>query len=118
MNNIKSINNRKNISSIKTGKKEQMMRKPLPFNMNFWKKDKIESSLPNCDQNREMLINKYHQSPIVLNRPFKKEVIRFHNKKKLEPNNNNDNQVKNFFTYLKKNPLDDGSYDLHKANWM
>ena len=113
MNNIKSINNRSKISGIKSGKREQMMRKPLPFNMNFWKKN--GSILPNSDQNREILINKYHQSPIILNRPFKKEVIRFHNKNRnsIEMNNKKDN----YFLYLKKDPLDDGSFDLHKAKW-
>ena len=111
MNNIKSINNRRNNSGIKSGKREQMMRKPLPFNMNFWKKN--GSVLPNSDQNRELLINKYHHSPIILNRPFKKEVIRFHNKNSPAPQS----KKYNYFQYLKDDPLDDGSYDLHKAKW-
>jgi len=113
MNNFKSIINPKKNSGVKSGKRIQMMRKPLPFNMQFWKKN--GSSLPNSDQNRENLINQNHHSPIILNKPFKKEVIRFHNK------NASDIQINkkknNFFLYLKNNPLDDGSYDLHKANW-
>lgn len=100
-------------TGTKSGKRIQMMRKPLPFNMNFWKNN--GSPLPNSDQNRENLINKNHHSPIVLNRPFNKEVIRFHNKnsKVLEK----PKYKVNFSEYLKRSPLDDGSYDLHKANW-
>ena len=110
MNNLKviGINPRKN-NGAKSGKRIQMMRKPLPFNMNFWKNN--GSPLPNSDQNRENIINKYHHSPIILSRPFKKEVIRFHNK------NSSINIKNNYNLYLKKNPFDDGSYDLHKANW-
>ena len=110
MNNLKVIgfNPRKN-NGAKSGKRIQMMRKPLPFNMNFWKNN--GSPLPNSDQNRENIINKYHHSPIILSRPFKKEVIRFHNK------NSSINIKNNYNLYLKKNPFDDGSYDLHKANW-
>jgi len=104
------INNLKKNNGSKSGKRLQMMRKPLPFNMNFWKNN--GSPLPNSDQNRENIINKYHHSPIILNRPFKKQVIRFHNK-----NSNLQNNKNNYFSYLKKNPFDDGSYDLHKANW-
>ena len=105
------INNIRKNSGAKSGKRIQMMRKPLPFNMNFWKNS--GSALPNSDKNREKIINQYHHSPIILNRPFKKEVIRFHNKNSQNlPNNKN-----NYFLYLKKNPFDDGSYDLHKANW-
>ena len=112
MNNLKvlGVNPRKN-NGAKSGKRIQMMRKPLPFNMNFWKNN--GSPLPNSDQNRENLINKYHHSPIILSRPFKKEVIRFHNKNK----NSSVNIKNNYNLYLKKNPFDDGSYDLHKANW-
>ena len=113
MNNLKvlGINNKRKNSGAKSGKRIQMMRKPLPFNMNFWKNN--GSPLPNSDQNRENLINQYHHSPIILNRPFNKEVIRFHNKKANLENSHN----KNYFAYLKKSPFDDGSYDLHKANW-
>ena len=113
MNNFSSIINPKKNSGVKSGKRIQMMRKPLPFNMQFWKKN--GSSLPNSDQNRENIINKYHHSPIILNKPFKKEVIRFHNKNASDIQINKKNN--NFFLYLKNNPLDDGSYDLHKANW-
>ena len=114
MNNLNALglNNQRKKSGAKSGKRLQMMRKPLPFNMNFWKNN--GSPLPNSDQNREKIINQYHHSPIILNRPFKKEVIRFHNKK--SPNLQNLNNKKNYFLML-KNPFDDGSYDLHKANW-
>ena len=114
MNNMKvmGISPLKN-SGTKPGKRIQMMRKPLPFNMNFWKKN--GSPLPNSDQNREKIINQNHHSPIILNRPFNKEVIRFHNKNSpISPNQ----RYKNYFSiYLKKSPFDDGSYDLQKANW-
>ena len=107
------IKNKKKNNGAKSGKKLQMMRKPLPFNMNFWKNN--DSPLPNSDQNRENIINKYHHSPIILNRPFKKQVIRFHNKSSnLQNSNNNKN---NYFSSLKNNPFDDGSFDLHKADW-
>ena len=70
MNNFNNIINPKKNSGVKSGKRIQMMRKPLPFNMQFWKKN--GSSLPNSDQNRENIINKYHHSPIILNKPFKR----------------------------------------------
>ena len=96
MNNIKvmGINPLKN-SGTKPGKRIQMMRKPLPFNMNFWKNN--GSPLPNSDQNREKIINQNHHSPIILNRPFNKEVIRFHNKNSpISPNQ----RYKNYFSIL------------------
>ena len=61
---------------LKTDKKKQLMRKPLPFNMNFWKNNN-PLSLPRSDQSREYLINKSNKPPIVLTRPFNKKVILF-----------------------------------------
>ena len=86
MNNLKviGINNKR---KAKSGKRIQMMRKPLPFNMNFWKNN--GSPLQKSDQNREKMINQNHHSPIILNRLFNKEVVRFHNKKANLENSHN-----------------------------
>ena len=97
----------------KSDKKKQLMRKPLPFNMNFWKSNN-DLPLPRSDQNRELLINKSNKPPIILSRPFDKKVIRFHNKNSSEIINQN--RIK-YFSYFRKNPFDDDSYDLQKASW-
>ena len=110
---IRGINKGKSNSVVKTGKKSEMMRKPLPFNMNFWKNN--NNILPNCDKNREKIINASKHSPIILNRPFKKEVIRFHNKNQITSDNTK--RSDNYFKIMMQSPFYDGSYDLHKANW-
>ena len=97
----------------KNDKKKQLIRKPLPFNMNFWKSNN-DLPLPRSDQNREFLINKSNKPPIILSRPFDKKVIRFHNKNSSEIINQN--RIK-YFSYFRKNPFDDDSYDLQKASW-
>ena len=111
--NINVIKSYNQINKPKTDKKKQLMRKPLPFNMNFWK-DNNNLPLPRNDQNREYLINKNNHSPIKLTHPFNKKVIRFHNKNSSQIIN--PNQIK-YFSYFRKNPFDDGSYDLQKASW-
>ena len=111
--NINSLLNSNKIINQKTGKKKQLMRKPLPFNMNFWKNNN-DLPLPRSDQNREILINKSNKPPIVLSHPFNKKVIRFHNKNSSEIIN--PNKIK-YFSYFRKNHFEDDSYDLHKASW-
>ena len=107
------LKNSKIINKLKTGKKKELMRKPLNFNMNFWKSNN-DLPLPRSDQNREYLINKSNKPALILNRPFNKKVIRFHNKNSSEILN--PNKIK-YFSYFRKNPFDDESFDLHKASW-
>ena len=111
--NINVIKNQPKIQKPKSNKQKQLMRKPLPFNMNFWKNDN-PLSLPRSDQNREYLINKSNKSPLILTRPFNKKVIRFHNKNSSEILN--PNKIK-YFSYFRQNPFDDNSFDLNKASW-
>ena len=111
--NINSLINVNKVFKPKTDKKKQLMRKPLPFNMNFWKSNN-DLPLPRSDQNREFLINKSNKPAIVLSHPFNKKVIRFHNKNSSEIIN--PNKLK-YFSYFRKNPFDDDSFDLHKASW-
>jgi hypothetical protein len=107
------LKNSKIINKLKTGKKKELMRKPLNFNMNFWKSNN-DLPLPRNDQNREYLINKSNKSPLILNHPFNKKVIRFHNKNSSEILN--PNKIK-YYSYFRKNPFEDDSYDLLKASW-
>ena len=111
--NINSLKNSSIINKPKSDKKKQLMRKPLDFNMNFWKSNN-DLPLPRSDQNREYLINKSNKPALILNRPFNKKVIRFHNKNSSEIINQN--KLK-YFSYFRKNPFDDESFDLHKASW-
>ena len=111
--NINVLKNPSQIIKPKQDKKKQLMRKPLPFNMNFWKSNN-DLPLPRNDQNREYLINKSNKSPLILNHPFNKKVIRFHNKNSSEILN--PNKIK-YYSYFRKNPFEDDSYDLLKASW-
>lgn len=111
--NINVLKNPSQIIKLKQDKRKQLMRKPLPFNMNFWKSNN-DLPLPRNDQNREYLINKSNKSPLILNHPFNKKVIRFHNKNSSEILN--PNKIK-YYSYFRKNPFEDDSYDLLKASW-
>ena len=111
--NINVLKNPSQIIKPKQDKRKQLMRKPLPFNMNFWKSNN-DLPLPRSDQNREYLINKSNKSPLILNHPFNKKVIRFHNKNSSEILN--PNKIK-YYSYFRKNPFEDDSYDLLKASW-
>ena len=111
--NINVLKNPSQIIKPKQDKRKQLMRKPLPFNMNFWKSNN-DLPLPRNDQNREYLINKSSKSPLILNHPFNKKVIRFHNKNSSEILN--PNKIK-YYSYFRKNPFEDDSYDLLKASW-
>ena len=111
--NINVLKNPSQIIKPKQDKRKQLMRKPLPFNMNFWKNNN-DLPLPRNDQNREYLINKSNKSPLILNHPFNKKVIRFHNKNSSEILN--PNKIK-YYSYFRKNPFEDDSYDLLKASW-
>ena len=111
--NINVLKNPSQIIKPKQDKKKQLMRKPLPFNMNFWKSNN-DLPVPRNDQNREYLINKSNKSPLILNHPFNKKVIRFHNKNSSEILN--PNKIK-YYSYFRKNPFEDDSYDLLKASW-
>ena len=111
--NINVLKNPSQIIKQKQDKRKQLMRKPLPFNMNFWKSNN-DLPLPRNDQNREYLINKSNKSPLILNHPFNKKVIRFHNKNSSEILN--PNKIK-YYSYFRKNPFEDDSYDLLKASW-
>ena len=111
--NINVLKNPLQIIKPKQDKRKQLMRKPLPFNMNFWKSNN-DLPLPRNDQNREYLINKSNKSPLILNHPFNKKVIRFHNKNSSEILN--PNKIK-YYSYFRKNPFEDDSYDLLKASW-
>jgi hypothetical protein len=111
--NINVLKNQSQIIKPKQDKRKQLMRKPLPFNMNFWKSNN-DLPLPRNDQNREYLINKSNKSPLILNHPFNKKVIRFHNKNSSEILN--PNKIK-YYSYFRKNPFEDDSYDLLKASW-
>ena len=111
--NINVLKNQSQIIKPKQDKRKQLMRKPLPFNMNFWKSNN-DLPLPRNDQNREYLINKSNKSPLILNHPFNKKVIRFHNKNPSEILN--PNKIK-YYSYFRKNPFEDDSYDLLKASW-
>lgn len=111
--NINVLKNPSQIIKSKQDKRKQLMRKPLPFNMNFWKSNN-DLPLPRNDQNREYLINKSNKSPLILNHPFNKKVIRFHNKNSSEILN--PNKIK-YYSYFRKNPFEDDSYDLLKASW-
>ena len=111
--NINVLKNPSLIIKPKQDKRKQLMRKPLPFNMNFWKSNN-DLPLPRNDQNREYLINKSNKSPLILNHPFNKKVIRFHNKNSSEILN--PNKIK-YYSYFRKNPFEDDSYDLLKASW-
>jgi hypothetical protein len=111
--NINILKNPSQIIKPKQDKRKQLMRKPLPFNMNFWKSNN-DLPLPRNDQNREYLINKSNKSPLILNHPFNKKVIRFHNKNSSEILN--PNKIK-YYSYFRKNPFEDDSYDLLKASW-
>ena len=111
--NINVLKNPSQIIKPKQDKRKQLMRKPLPFNMNFWKSNN-DLPLPRNDQNREYLINKSNKSPLILNHPFNKKVIRFHNKNSSEILN--PNKIK-YYSYFRKNPFEDDSYDLLKASW-
>ena len=111
--NINVLKNPSQIIKQKQDKRKQLMRKPLPFNMNFWKSNN-NLPLPRNDQNREYLINKSNKSPLILNHPFNKKVIRFHNKNSSEILN--PNKIK-YYSYFRKNPFEDDSYDLLKASW-
>ena len=111
--NINVLKNPSQIIKPKQDKRKQLMRKPLPFNMNFWKSNN-DLPLPRNDQNREYLINKSNKSPLILNHPFNKKVIRFHNKNSSEILN--PNKMK-YYSYFRKNPFEDDSYDLLKASW-
>ena len=111
--NINVLKNPSQIIKSKQDKRKQLMRKPLPFNMNFWKNNN-DLPLPRNDQNREYLINKSNKSPLILNHPFNKKVIRFHNKNSSEILN--PNKIK-YYSYFRKNPFEDDSYDLLKASW-
>lgn len=111
--NINVLKNPSLIIKPKQDKRKQLMRKPLPFNMNFWKSNN-DLPLPRNDQNREYLINKSNKSPLILNHPFNKKVIRFHNKNSSEILNRN--KIK-YYSYFRKNPFEDDSYDLLKASW-
>ena len=111
--NINVLKNSSQIIKPKQDKRKQLMRKPLPFNMNFWKSNN-DLPLPRNDQNREYLINKSNKSPLILNHPFNKKVIRFHNKNSSEILN--PNKIK-YYSYFRKNPFEDDSYDLLKASW-
>ena len=71
--NINVLKNPSQIIKPKQDKRKQLMRKPLPFNMNFWKSNN-DLPLPRNDQNREYLINKSNKSPLILNHPFNKKV--------------------------------------------
>ena len=96
--NINVIKNQPKIQKPKSNKQKQLMPKPLPFNMNFWKNNN-PLSLPSSDQNREYLINKSNKSPLILTRPFNKKVIRFHNKNSSEILN--PNKIK-YFSYFRQ----------------
>jgi hypothetical protein len=111
--NINVLKNQSQIIKPKQDKRKQLMRKPLPFNMNFWKSNN-DLPLPRNDQNREYLINKSNKSPLILNHPFNKKVIRFHNKNSSEILN--PNKIK-YYSYFRKNPFEADSYDLLKASW-
>ena len=111
--NINVLKNPSQIIKLKQDKRKQLMRKPLPFNMNFWKNNN-DLPLPRNEQNREYLINKSNKSPLILNHPFNKKVIRFHNKNSSEILN--PNKIK-YYSYFRKNPFEDDSYDLLKASW-
>lgn len=111
--NINVLKNPSQIIKPKQDKRKQLVRKPLPFNMNFWKSNN-DLPLPRNDQNREYLINKSNKSPLILNHPFNKKVIRFHNKNSSEILN--PNKIK-YYSYFRKNPFEDDSYDLLKASW-
>ena len=111
--NINVLKNPSQIIKPKQDKRKQLKRKPLPFNMNFWKSNN-DLPLPRNDQNREYLINKSNKSPLILNHPFNKKVIRFHNKNSSEILN--PNKIK-YYSYFRKNPFEDDSYDLLKASW-
>ena len=111
--NINVLKNPSQIIKSKQDKRKQLMRKPLPFNMNFWKSNN-DLPLPRNDKNREYLINKSNKSPLILNHPFNKKVIRFHNKNSSEILN--PNKIK-YYSYFRKNPFEDDSYDLLKASW-
>ena len=111
--NINVLKNPSQIIKPKQDKRKQLMRKPLPFNMNFWKSNN-DLPVPRNDQNREYLINKSNKSPLILNHPFNKKVIRFHNKNSSEILN--PNKIK-YYSYFRKNPFEDDSYDLLKASW-
>ena len=111
--NINVLKNQSQIIKPKQDKRKQLMRKPLPFNMNFWKSNN-DLPVPRNDQNREYLINKSNKSPLILNHPFNKKVIRFHNKNSSEILN--PNKIK-YYSYFRKNPFEDDSYDLLKASW-
>ena len=111
--NINVLKNPSQIIKSKQDKRKQLMRKQLTFNMNFWKSNN-DLPLPRNDQNREYLINKSNKSPLILNHPFNKKVIRFHNKNSSEILN--PNKIK-YYSYFRKNPFEDDSYDLLKASW-
>ena len=111
--NINVLKNPSQIIKLKQDKRKQLMRKPLPFNMKFWKSNN-DLPLPRNDQNREYLINISNKSPLILNHPFNKKVIRFHNKNSSEILN--PNKIK-YYSYFRKNPFEDDSYDLLKASW-
>jgi hypothetical protein len=111
--NINVLKNPSQIIKPQQDKRKQLMRKPLPFNMNFWKSNN-DLPLPRNDQNREYLINKSNKSPLILNHPFNKKVIRFHNKNSSEILN--PNKIK-YYSYFRKNPFEADSYDLLKASW-
>ena len=110
--NINVFKSQSNIIKPKSNKQKQLTRKPLPFNMNFWKNNN-PLSLPRSDQSREYLINKSNKPPLILTRPFNKKVIRFHNKNSSEILN----PIKNkYFSYFRQNPFNDNSFDLQKAS--
>ena len=114
-NNILNLNNIKLVGSNPKNNKQKknisgsppMNKKPTPFVQGFGR---------NKSQHRENTIQ-FHENQLqnhnpINNRPFNNNNIKFNNNKK-----NLQNKKITYTAYLKKDPLNDGYYDLHKANW-
>ena len=114
-NNILNLNNIKLVGSNPKNNKQKknisgsppMNKKPTPFVQGFGR---------NKSQHRENTIQ-FHENQLqnhnpINSRPFNNNNIKFNNNKK-----NLQNKKITYTAYLKKDPLNDGYYDLHKANW-
>ena len=119
-NNILNLNNIKLVGSSHKNNKQKknisgsppMNKKPTPFVLGFGRNK--SQNRENTTQFREnQLLN---HSPIN-SRPFKNDIKFNINNNKNYIKKNYQNKKITYSAYLKKDPIDDGSFDLHKANW-
>ena len=113
-NNIKLVGSKPKNNNPKSKKgSPPMNKKPTPFVLGFGRNK--SQQIENTTQFRE---NQLQNITPLNNRPFKNDYIKFNNNiHKNYIKKNYENKKVTYSAYLKKDPIDDNSFDLHKANW-